>query len=107
MKQQVQVVVFDGEQYDKEWVPESVLDFAAWLAEKIEAIPVACRGTSRIEFSCAESYDSYYAHIRIHYTREETDAEVESREREEQRRKDRQREQELNTLSALKAKYEP
>lgn len=107
MKQQKQVVVFDGEQYDGEWPPEDATGCIAWFSEKLESIPPEYRSAAKIEIDVKGSYvNSCYARIEIYYDRTETDDEENAREAENQRRREAQKAQELRTLAALKAKYE-
>lgn len=106
MKKQIDVTVFDKEEYDGEWPPVDAKEFIAWFNGKIESIPEEHRATAKIEIESKSSYGDSYANIKISYPRPETDEEEERREEQERRIRGNQKDRELQQLAALKAKYE-
>lgn len=107
MKKQIDVIIFDEEQYADEWPPEDGKEFIAWFIGKVETIPEEHRATAKIEISSVNSYGDAYGSIEIGYNRPETDEEEERREEQERRIRANQKDRELKKLAALKAKYEP
>ena len=106
MKKQINITVFDKEQYDGEWPPEAAEEFIAWFVGKVETIPEEHRATATIELTSASSYDCSFANVEISYSRPETDEEEERREEQERRIRMNQKDRELQQLATLKAKYE-
>ena len=106
MKKQIDVTVFDEEQYADGWPPEDANEFIAWLVEKINSIPEEHRATAKIEIDTTSSYGDTYANLAIKYNRPETDEEEERREGQEKGIRENQKARELRQLETLKAKYE-
>lgn len=109
-RQEIRVTIFDCEQYDDGFPAgygSSLEGFVAWVTQQLNSIPVAHRGSARIEISSVSSWeDSHYSRITITYDRPETDEEMRGRlERVAQQGRERQS-HELATLAALKKKYE-
>lgn len=105
-KRTTTITLFDQEQFDVGWPPESLTEHIAWLAEKLESVPAECRHVAKIVIDSMSGYEGeHYGHIVISYERTETDDEEAAREAEEAARRERQRAQELRTLAALQAKY--
>lgn len=103
MKKILDVTVFKtSSYYSEEWPPENLLEFKAWLDERIESIPKEYRSVAVLEIS-TEDEDTYF---NIEYKREETDDEEWIRENWEAERTLRHEERERKTLAMLKAKYE-
>lgn len=106
MKKQINVTVFDEEQYADKWPPEDAKEFIAWFVGKIDSIPEEHRATAKIEINAVSSYGDTYGNIGISYNRPETDEEEERRGEQERRIRANQKDRELKELAALKAKYE-
>ena len=106
MRKQKRVTLFNQEQYDGDWPPCNATEFVAWFAEKLGEIPAEYRKAAIIDIGSSACYDCSTANIEIYYDRHETDDEMTGRETEELRRKEAQKAHELQTLAALKAKYE-
>jgi hypothetical protein len=106
-KQQVQVTVFNGSQYESDgWPPEDPAGFMAWFQERIERIPPEHRATAKIEIGTQSGYygDST-ANLEITYARDETDEQFAARLQREENDRQRRVAQEKQTLAALQAKY--
>lgn len=104
--QKITITVFDKEQYDGEWPPESLPDAIGWFQSKLDMVPQEHRSTATIEISGIGGYEgSAYAEIVIKYTRMETNEECAARSAKAAQRQEDIRQSELRHLAQLKAKY--
>jgi hypothetical protein len=95
-RQRVTVTVVDADQYDG--------DFP--LSKIANSVPAEYRAIATLELDSVYSYgDSHYAHIKVAYTRPETDEEMGERKQRARLKEEQQRDKELAVLAALKAKY--
>lgn len=102
----IKIEVFNQEQYDGEWPPETVLEFMEWFSSKIVEIPEEYQHTAKIELESVGGYEGdHYSSIEIYYYRPETAKEIEVRELDEKVKMDRIKQQELQLLEDLKRKY--
>jgi len=77
---EIKISIFDKEQYDGDWPPESASGFIEWFNSKLKNIPEEYRSDARIELDSVSSWeDSSYASIEIYYYRQETKEEEKSR----------------------------
>lgn len=103
-RQEKRVEIFSAEQYDGNFPPDNLQEFASWLDSIVEEIPEEHRETAEIEIS--SYYDSRCGRVTISYRRPETDAEWESRKRDVLERVRQQEDAERQAYEALKAKFE-
>lgn len=105
-RREVQITIFNQEQYDDEWIPDKLVDAIAWLTGKLEEIPEEFRAIAEIEVDSESGYEgSHYGHIEITYRRPETDEEMATRLAEEKRCANARERDEMETLRRLKLKY--
>jgi len=101
------IVIFNQEQYEKEWPEENAIEFIKWFSDKVNTIPSEYRNKARIELESITSYESSsYVHIEISYVRPETPEEEKSRMDNNDYNNKAHEKRERNQLSILKAKYE-
>jgi hypothetical protein len=83
MGRNVEIVVFDREEYDGDWPPTNLNDCIGWLTSHLLSIPAEFRKSAKICIGSISSWeDSHYATIEITYTRPELAGETEKREQE-------------------------
>ena len=105
-RRQLTITVFDHAQYEiEDWPKENALDYLAWFAAKIQSIPEEFRPSAKIVLDAYESYGDADPQIKITYTRQETDAEVATREAEEERVRQSQIARERATYERLREKF--
>ncbi len=98
----VKQVIFDETLYDDFTLPE----FIDWLGKKLGEIPEPCRDKSDVTIYDENMYGESYARLKISYLRPETAEERKDRLATERNREEFTRRREIQTLAALKAKYE-
>jgi len=108
MTKQIKITIFYQEQYGgPDWPPEDAIKYIEWFSEKLASIPEEHRKNAKIELDSSGGYeDSSYVKIKIYYSREETDLEIQAREEKERFAREETKKRDLAMLSALKAKYE-
>lgn len=101
----IKITVFEEEQYDGDWLPESGLELIDWLKSKIKSVPPRYRKDVKIEFDSTVCYDSSSAAIEIYYYRPETKKEVKKRNDGKEQMEKAERDREIALLERLQKKY--
>lgn len=103
------VEVWNSESPDTDGIeslPESAVEFAAWLTAVIAEVPSEFQKDVMIDFEVAPDYDGGHVGLELYYQRPETEEEEKERLRKDQERAKADEEWERKMLRILKEKYE-
>ena len=109
MTRKTKTVVLDCEEKfgsEWNWMPKKLVDLIPWAEKYLELVPAEYRDSAAFEIvGFRESQREYWLNVKVHFSRPETDKEMDARLADEEAQKLEQQKTERQMLEELKEKF--